>query len=68
LNWAGNLVVFSLAEFQKLAVDAGLERFEAKQYFITHVGIERKSVHAKPGPRRGLKGLKGALMQYFYRR
>ena len=59
---------FSLTEFQKMATDAGLEGFEVKQYFITHVGIEKKSVHAKPGPRRGLPGLKGALMQHFYRR
>ena len=59
---------FSLAEFQKMAPDAGLEGFEVKQYLITHVGIEKKSVHAKPCPRRGFRGLKGALMQYFYKR
>ena len=60
--------VCTLAEFQKMAPDAGLEGFEVKQYLITHVGIEKKSVHAKPCPRRGFRGLKGALMQYFYKR
>lgn len=59
---------FSAAELKQMAVDAGLEGITVKKYFITHLGIERSVVDARPGPRPDLKGIKARLMHWFYRR
>ncbi len=59
---------FTASELRQMAEDAGLEGFTVKKHFITHVGIERKALGAKPGPKLKKKGGKENLMQQLYRR